>query len=345
LTQQRSIGAQGGLTRPFPFLNSCNEQRAFEALKTQGKSAMNPAVPGILDVAADVAVALRGHQPIVALESTIITHGMPFPHNAAMAADVENIIRSEGAVPATIAVLDGRLKIGLSPAERDALARTNGAMKASRADLAFALAEGRTAGTTVAATMIAAHRAGIAVFATGGIGGVHRGAEASFDISADLDELAQTPVIVVSAGAKAILDLGKTLEVLETKGVPVVGYQTSDFPAFWSRKSEFKVPLRCDTPEAIARFQKTRDALGISGGMLVANPVPEASEILREQMETVISLAMSDADANGVRGKGVTPFLLQRIFELTEGASLKTNIALVENNARLAARIAKAMCG
>jgi pseudouridine-5'-phosphate glycosidase len=279
----------------------------------------------------------------VALESTIITHGMPFPQNAAMAANVEAIIRAEGAVPATIAVLDGRLKIGLSTAEREQLARTQGAMKASRADLAFAMAEGKTAGTTVAATMIAAHRAGISVFATGGIGGVHRGAESSFDISADLDELAQTPVIVVSAGAKAILDLGKTLEVLETKGVPVVGYQTSGFPAFWSRVSEFKVPLRCDTPEAVARFQKAREALGISGGMLIANPVPQDSEIARDQMETVISLAMSDADANGVRGKAVTPFLLQRIFELTEGASLKSNIALVENNARLAARIATAL--
>jgi pseudouridine-5'-phosphate glycosidase len=298
------------------------------------------AMSEVMDVAAEVAAALASGTAVVALESTIITHGMPFPHNAAMAANVEAVIRAEGAVPATIAVLDGRLKIGLSDDERNALARTPDAMKVSRADLPFAMSSGRTAGTTVAATMIAANRAGIAVFATGGIGGVHRGAEVSFDISADLDELGQTPVIVVSAGAKAILDLGKTLEVLETKGVPVVGYQTALLPAFWSRQSEFAVPLRCDNAAEIAAFQKARRALGLTGGMLVANPVPEKDEISREAMETVISLAMSDADANGVRGKAVTPFLLQRIYELTEGASLKTNIALVENNARLAARIA-----
>jgi pseudouridine-5'-phosphate glycosidase len=297
--------------------------------------------PGsFMDIAAPVRAALASGAPVVALESTIITHGMPWPQNDAMAATVEAIIQAEGAVPATIAVLEGRLKIGLSADERTRLAQTKGAMKASRADLAFAIAQQRTAGTTVAATMIAAHRAGIAVFATGGIGGVHRGAESSFDISADLDELAQTPVIVVSAGAKALLDLPKTLEVLETRGVPVVGYQTDEFPAFWSRRSGFPVPLRCDSAVDIAAFQAMRQRLGTNGGMLVANPVPAEAEIGRDVMETVISLAQSDADANGVRGKAVTPFLLQRIFELTEGASLKTNIALVENNARLAARIA-----
>jgi pseudouridine-5'-phosphate glycosidase len=305
---------------------------------TQSQS--HPGLAAFMDVAPEVAVAMAAGGAVVALESTIITHGMPFPQNAAMAANVEAVIRQEGATPATIAVLDGRLKIGLTDSEREGLARAQNAMKVSRADLPFALSSGRTAGTTVAATMIAANRAGISVFATGGIGGVHRGAETSFDISADLDELSQTPVIVVSAGAKAILDLGKTLEVLETKGVPVVGYQTAAFPAFWSRQSEFAVPLRADNAGEIAAFQKARNALGLHGGMLVANPVPESAEISREAMETVISLAMSDADANGVRGKAVTPFLLQRIYELTEGASLKTNIALVENNARLAARIA-----
>ncbi|NJR13502.1 MAG: pseudouridine-5'-phosphate glycosidase [Phyllobacteriaceae bacterium] len=301
---------------------------------------MTSSFAAFLDIAPPVRAALAAGAPVVALESTIITHGMPWPQNAAMAAKVEAIIVENGAVPATIAVMDGRLKIGLSADEREQLAQTKGAMKASRADLAFALAERRTAGTTVAATMIAAHRAGIGVFATGGIGGVHRGAETSFDISADLDELARTPVIVVSAGAKAILDLPKTLEMLETRGVPVVGFQTDDFPAFWSRNSGLPVPLRCDSADAIACFQAMRQSLGTDGGMLVANPVPADAEIGRDVMETVISLAQSDADANGVRGKAVTPFLLQRIYELTEGASLKTNIALVENNARLAARIA-----
>ncbi|PSJ55895.1 pseudouridine-5'-phosphate glycosidase [Kumtagia ephedrae] len=296
-----------------------------------------------IDIFAPVAEALAAGRPVVALESTIITHGMPWPDNSRMAENVERIIAGEGATPATIAVVDGRIKIGLSPAEREALAQTQGAMKLSRADLGFAVAERRTGGTTVAATMIAAKLAGISVFATGGIGGVHKGAELSFDVSADLDELARTPVIVVSAGAKAILDIEKTLEVLETRGVPVVAYQSDVMPAFWSRTSPYPAPLRLDTAEAIAGFFRTRLALGLDGGMLVANPVPEADEIAAEAMAVHIAAAQKAAAEQGVSGKTVTPFLLQKILELTGGESLKTNIALVENNARLAARIAKAL--
>ncbi|PHP66611.1 pseudouridine-5-phosphate glycosidase [Zhengella mangrovi] len=296
-----------------------------------------------LDIAPDVAEALAQRRPVVALESTIITHGMPFPDNAAMAGDVEDIIRAHGATPATIAVMEGRLKVGLSRSERDALARTRGAMKLSRADLAFAMATGATGGTTVAATMIAAARAGIAVFATGGIGGVHKGAEHSFDISADLTELAATPVIVVSAGAKAILDVPKTLEVLETNGVPVVGFATDTMPAFWSRSSPHPAPLTIGTAAGIARFQAMRAALGIGGGMLIANPVPAEDEIPAGEMAGYIAAAQAEAEAEGVSGKAVTPFLLARIVELTGGRSLATNIALVKNNARLAAEIAAAL--
>ena len=290
-----------------------------------------------------MADALATGQPVVALESTIVTHGMPYPDNAEMARKVEKIISHSGAVPATIAVMAGRLKIGLSDAEREALAKSAGAMKLSRADLAFAVAEKRTGGTTVAATMIAARIAGIKVFATGGIGGVHKGAERSFDISADLDELARTPVIVVSAGAKAILDIEKTLEVLETHGVPVVAYQSDVMPAFWSRTSPHPAPLRLDEPEAIAGFFRARAALGLDGGMLVANAVPAEHEIPADVMAGHIAAAHQAALDGGIAGKAVTPFLLARILELTNGASLKTNVALVENNARLAASIAKAL--
>lgn len=296
-----------------------------------------------IDVLPAVAKALAAGKPVVALESTIITHGMPYPHNSAMAADVERIIAEEGAVPATIAVMDGRIRVGLSDGERESLAVTDGAMKLSRADLAFAIAQGRTGGTTVAATMIAAHLVGIKVFATGGIGGVHKGAEASFDISADLDELAHTPVVVVSAGAKAILDIEKTLEVLETRGVPVVAYGSDVMPAFWSRQSPYAAPLRLDDPKAVAKFFATRSALGLAGGMLVANPVPADEEIPAERMAGFIAAAQKAAVESRISGKAVTPFLLAKLFELTDGASLKTNIALVENNARLAARIARAL--
>ena len=296
-----------------------------------------------LDLSPEVAAARADGRPLVALESTIVTHGMPYPDNAAMADKVEAIVAEEGAMPATVAVIEGRIKIGLSGGERSTLARTGDAMKLSRADLGFAVTQGRTGGTTVAATMIAAHLAGIRVFATGGIGGVHKGAEKSFDISADLDELARTPVIVVSAGAKAILDIEKTLEVLETRGVPVVGHGCEVMPAFWSRTSPFRVPLTLRSAGEIARFYATRRALGLDGGMLVANPVPEGDEIPAEEMAAHIEAAQRAAEEKHVTGKAVTPFLLGKILELTGGRSLKTNIALVENNARLAARIARAL--
>jgi pseudouridylate synthase len=293
----------------------------------------------------EVAAAKQRGAPIVALESTIITHGMPYPGNIEMAQGVEELIRQEGAVPATIAVIDGVLHIGLEKHQLEALAQTTGAMKVSRADIAFAIAERRTGATTVAATMIAAARAGIKVFATGGIGGVHRGAEESFDISADLTELAKTGVIVICAGAKAILDIPKTLEVLETGGVPVVTYDSTEFPAFWSRSSGLQSPLTLNSPAAIANFQNTREQLGIDGGMLIANPVPEEDEIPREEMEIYISRAIANAEREEITGKAVTPYLLDNIFRLTSGRSLKTNIALVRNNARLAAEIAVALNG
>jgi len=304
-------------------------------------SPLTPSLP--LQYSAEVAAAKARGAPIVALESTIITHGMPYPGNLDMARSVERIIREEGAVPATIVVIDGVLHIGLEDAQLEALSQSEGAMKVSRADLAFAIAERRTGATTVAATMIGAALAGIKVFATGGIGGVHRGAEQSFDISADLEELARTGVIVVCAGAKAILDIPKTLEVLETRGVPVVTYDSPVFPAFWSRDSGLKSPLMLNSPAAIANFQAVREELGITGGMLIANPVPEADEIPREEMEIYIARAIDNAERDEIAGKAVTPYLLDNLFHLTDGRSLKTNIALVENNARLAAEIAVAM--
>ena len=258
-------------------------------------------------------------------------------------ARLEQIIRDQGAVPATIAVIHGTLHIGLEKDQLEALAQTTDAMKVSRADIAFAIAERRTGATTVAATMIAAARAGIRVFATGGIGGVHKGAEETFDISADLTELAKTGVIVVCAGAKAILDIPKTLEVLETNGVPVVTFGSEEFPAFWSRSSGLPSPLSLNSPAAIANFQTTREQLGIDGGMLVANPVPEEDEIPREEMEIYINRAISHAERDDITGKEVTPYLLGDIFRLTDGRSLETNIALVRNNAQLAAEIAVAL--
>ena len=304
---------------------------------------ISPLLP--ITYSSEVSAAKQRGAPIVALESTIITHGMPYPGNLQMARSVEDIVRQQGAVPATIAVIKGVLHIGLEPAELEALAQMEHVMKLSRADLAFAIAERRNGATTVAATMIAADRAGIHVFATGGIGGVHRGAEETFDISADLEELARTAVIGVSAGPKAILDIPKTLEVLETRGVPVVTYDSEDFPAFWSRSSGLKSVLNLQSPAAIANFQKMREQLGIDGGMLISNPVPESDEIPREEMEIYISRALANAERDEIAGKQVTPYLLDNIFHLTGGRSLKTNIALVENNARLAAEIAVAMNG
>lgn len=291
----------------------------------------------------EVADAKARGLPIVALESTIITHGMPWPDNLAMAERVEQDIRDAGAVPATIAVMDGAIHVGLEAARLKRLAQTPDALKLSRADLAVALAMGQTGATTVAATMICAHLAGIAVFATGGIGGVHKGAETSFDISADLQELAQTPVTVVAAGAKAILDLPKTLEVLETLGVPVIAYGQDALPAFWSRDIGLKAPLRMDEPAAIARAHQMRARLNLPGGQLIANPIPLADEIPGPTLAPLIAQALAEAEAQGIAAKAVTPFLLKRIFELTEGASLRANIALVRNNARLGAAIARAL--
>lgn len=294
----------------------------------------------LIKLSAPVKKALDNSQAVVALESTIITHGMPYPENLDTAKSVEAAVTEAGATPATIAVIDGELKVGLSATELDALAQSENASKLSRADLAFAVSQGRTGSTTVAATMIAAKLAGIAVFATGGIGGVHRGADQSFDISADLQELANTSVTVVCAGAKAILDIPKTLEVLETFGVPVIAYGQSNFPAFWSGDSGLPAPLRVDNASDIVRFMQTRKAFGIEGGVLIGNPVPAADEIDQPTMESTIVRAIEDAEAANVVGKDVTPWLLNRIFELTDGKSLITNQALIKNNATLAANIA-----
>ncbi len=292
----------------------------------------------------EVAQARAEGRPIVALESTIITHGMPWPQNLETALSVEDELRAAGAVPATIAVLDGQLHAGLEPAQLERLASTRDAAKLSRADLAICLARGGTGATTVAGTMIAAHLAGIEVFATGGIGGVHRGAEHSFDISADLHELAQTAVSVVAAGAKAILDLNKTLEVLETLGVPVISYGQDAFPAFWARESGLRAPLRMDSTEQIARAHLLRAELGLPGGQLIANPIPAEHEIPLAQITPIIEQALAEAEKAQISGKAVTPHLLQRVFELTDGRSLQANIALVKNNARLAAGIARHLC-
>jgi len=291
----------------------------------------------------EVAAALLHGRPVVALESTIIAHGMPWPRNAQAASALEAEVRAHGAVPATIAILDGRVRAGLAPEEIERLGRDAGAVaKVSRRDLAMTVARGGTGATTVAATMIVAALASIRVFATGGIGGVHRGAGTSFDISADLQELARTPVAVVCAGAKAILDLGLTLEYLETHGVPVLGYGTDRFPAFWSRDSGLGVDARYDDAHDIARVMRTQWDLGLTAGLVVANPIPAAHELPRERVEGAVAEALAAAAAQGITGKAVTPFLLARVNALTQGDSLASNIELVRNNARLAARIAVA---
>ena len=291
----------------------------------------------------EVAEARANGTPLVALESTIITHGMPSPQNIETARLVEADVRANGAVPATLAVIDGVLHVGLDDDRLEALGQARNVAKLSRADLAVALSRGQTGATTVAATMIAAHHAGIAVFATGGIGGVHRGAESSFDISADLQEQAQTPVNVVAAGAKAILDIPKTLEVLETLGVPVIAFGQDEMPAFWSRNSGLLAPLRMDKVEDIAQAFEMRRALGLPGGQLIANPVPQDEEIPAADLAPHIAQSLSEAEQKSIHAKEVTPFLLGRIFELTHGQSLTTNIALVRNNARLGARISTAL--
>ena len=302
-----------------------------------------PTLSDFLELDPQVHGALATGAPVVALESTIITHGMPYPHNVETALAVEAEVRTAGAVPATIAVIDGKIRVGLSRAMLDELGQMKKVMKLSRADLAFALSTGRPGSTTVAATMMAASLAGIEVFATGGIGGVHKGAETSFDISADLSELGRTNVITVCAGAKAILDIAKTLEVLETEGVPVIGYQTDELPAFWSRQSGIAAPLRLDTAAQIAGLWQARKAIGQDGGLLIANPVPPADEIPASEMRRHIEDAVADAENDGVSGKAVTPYLLSRILELTGGRSLDANIALIRNNARLAGEIAVAL--
>ncbi|QEN89897.1 pseudouridine-5'-phosphate glycosidase [Labrys sp. KNU-23] len=292
---------------------------------------------------AAVSAALKAGKPVVALESTIITHGMPWPQNVETARKVEAAVRAGGAEPATIAVLDGVIHAGLEDSQLEAMGKATGFLKLSRADLGYAIATGKNGSTTVAATMIAADRAGIHVFATGGIGGVHRGVEKTYDISADLQELARTPVCVVCAGAKAILDIPKTLETLETLGVPVVGYGSDEFPAFWSRKSGLAAPIRLDDPADIAALIRARAELRLDGGVLVGNPIPLADEIAANEINPAIEAAVDEADAMGISGKALTPFLLSRMLDLTEGRSLIANIALVENNARLAAKIAAAL--
>jgi pseudouridine-5'-phosphate glycosidase len=295
------------------------------------------------EVAAEVQQALAENRPVVALESTIIAHGMPHPQNLETAQALEQIIRDAGAVPATIAVIAGDFKVGLTAAELYVLATEKDVMKLSVRDLPLAAAKRLHGATTVAATMRLAARAGIRVFATGGIGGVHRGAETTFDISADLTELAETPVAVVSAGAKSILDIGRTLEMLETLSVPVIAYKSDVFPAFYSRASGFAAPMRLDTPQEIATFLKARWELSPSGGVSIANPIPAADEIPAAKIEGTIRAALDEAAKQGITGKETTPFLLKRVNEVTGGASLKANIALVKNNARLAAEIAVAL--
>ena len=296
-----------------------------------------------LDISPEVQEALQQGKPVVALESTIISHGMPYPQNVETALAVENIVRENGAVPATIAVIGGRLKAGLTPEEIQYFGKKGQAIaKASRRDLAVLCARGEDGATTVTTTMIIAHMAGIKIFATGGIGGVHRGAETTMDISADLEELGQTPVMVVCAGAKSILDLGLTLEYLETKGVPVIGYGTEELPAFYTRSSGFKVDYRMDSPQELAAAFKTQNELGFPGGMLVTNPIPEAYAMPLSVINQAIDQAIAECNDQGIHGKETTPFLLARVAELTGGDSLASNIRLVFNNAKVAAQTAVA---
>lgn len=295
-----------------------------------------------LDIKTDVAEALAAGRAVVALESTIISHGMPYPKNVETAAAVEQIVRSGGAVPATIAILDGKIKIGLNAEELEYLGTAKNILKASRRDLAHIAANGLNGATTVAATMIAADLAGIRVFVTGGIGGVHRGAENTFDISADLQELSITNVAVICAGVKSILDIGLTLEYLETIGVPVCGYNTDELPAFYTRHSSFNVDYRYDTASEVASALKAKWDLGLSGGMVIGNPIPEEFEMDPKKIDGAINQALNEADAKGIKGKETTPFLLDRVKQLTGGDSLESNIQLVYNNARVGTAIAVA---
>lgn len=298
-----------------------------------------------LDISPEVQQALADGKPVVALESTIISHGMPYPKNVETAMLVEKTIRENGAVPATIAIIGGRLKAGLSPEEIEYLGKSGRKVaKVSRRDLAAIVARGADGATTVTTTMIIAHMAGIKVFATGGIGGVHRGAETTMDISADLEELASTPVMVVCAGAKSILDLGLTLEYLETKGVPVIGYGTDELPAFYTRSSGFGVDYRVDTPAQLAAMFKAQQELGMKGGMLVTNPIPEQYAMDKAVIDAAIEQAVAESKEQGIHGKETTPFLLTRVVELTGGDSLESNIQLVLNNAIVASKTAAELC-
>ena len=292
----------------------------------------------------EIEAAVKAGKPVVALESTILSHGMPWPENLEFAHKVQQVVRAGGAVPATTAIIDGKLKVGLDDADIERMCRAENVEKVSRRDLPIMVATGRTGATTVATTMILASLAGIRIFATGGIGGVHRGAETTMDISADLEELAQTPVMVICAGAKSILDLGLTLEYLETKGVPVIGYGTEELPAFYTRRSGFGVDYRVDSPEELAKTFRVSKDLGLRGGMLVTNPIPEEYAMPLETINAAIDQAIAECNAKGIHGKETTPFLLARVAEITGGDSLASNIRLVYNNAALAARTAAAFC-
>lgn len=296
-----------------------------------------------MDVLPEVQQALKNNQPVVALESTILSHGMPYPENVAFAGEVEKVVRAEGAVPATIALIGGRIKIGLTPDELTIMCKAEDVGKVSRRDMATYLALKRNGATTVATTMICAAMAGIRVFATGGIGGVHRHGEVTMDVSADLQELKQTSVAVVCAGAKQILDIGRTLEYLETMGVPVLGNGTADFPAFYCRKSGFGVDYAAKDEAEIASIIHTKWALGLEGGVLIGNPIPEEYALDFDYMEGIIDQALQEADQKGVRGKDITPFMLAKVKEMTKGVSFASNVQLAYNNARVAAKIAKAL--
>ncbi len=296
-----------------------------------------------LQISEEVQTALNENKPIVALESTIISHGMPYPQNYETAKEVENMVRINGSVPATIAILNGKIKIGLGEDDLQILSNSGNILKASRRDIPVIVSEKLNAATTVSATMICAALAGLKIFATGGIGGVHRNGNDSFDISADLTELSQTNIAVVSAGVKSILDIGLTLEYLETLGVPVIGYGTDEFPAFYTRQSGFKVNYKLDTPEQIGSMIKTKWELGLNGGVIVANPIPEEYSMDKNKIDTAIETALKNADSKGIKGKDVTPFLLGEIKNITGGSSLDSNIKLVLNNAKLAAQISASL--
>lgn len=297
-----------------------------------------------VDITPEIAEAIRENRPVVALESTILSHGMPYPENVEFAAEVEKIVRAEGAVPATMALINGRVKVGLTPEELEIMCRAENIGKVSRRDFAIYLATKKNGATTVATTMMCCAMAGIKVFATGGIGGVHRNGENTMDVSADLQELAHTPVAVVCAGAKQILDIGRTLEYLETMGVPVIGNGTEDFPAFYCKKSGFGVDYAAKDEAEIANILKTKWDLGLEGGALIGNPIPDEYALDFDYMEGIITTALKEADEKGVRGKNITPFLLARVKDLTEGVSFASNKQLAYNNARTAAKIAKTLC-